>query len=120
MRALVPVDTRLFGLSRVVLLVRTAGCYRFPFTVPAVSQTSGSPIANSGDSPLGHLFLDVVNSHSVLAVSLDVRQSIRWGGDFPGRLVGVLPILSSLYGAPRAPVLLPNLGCLASYTGDIP
>ena len=120
MRALVPVDTRLFGLSRVVLLVRTAGCYRFPFTVPAVSQTSGSPIANSGDSPLGHLFLDVVNSHSVLAVSLDVRQSIRWGGDFPGHLIRVLLILGSPYGAPQTPVPLPNLGCLASYMGDTP
>ena len=88
--------------------------------VPAVSQTSGGPIANCGDSPLGCLFWDVVDSHSVLAASLDVRQSIRWGGDFPGRLVGVLPILGSPYGAPRVPVPLPNLGCLASYKCDTP
>ena len=51
LRALVSVDTKLFGLSRVVPLARTAGCYRFPFTVPAVSQTSGGPIVKGGDSP---------------------------------------------------------------------
>ena len=67
--ALTPVDTRLFGLSRVVLLARTAGCYHFLFTVPVVSQTLGGLIANGGDSPLGCLFWDVVDSHSVLAVS---------------------------------------------------
>ena len=120
MWALAPVDTRLFGLSRVVLLARTAGCYRFPFIVPAVSQTSGSPITNGGDSPLGCLFWDVVDSHSVLAASLDVRQSIRWGGNFPGCLVRVLLILGSPYGAPWAPIPLPNLGCLASYMGNTP
>ena len=37
MQALAPVDTRLFGLLRVVLFARTAGCYWFLFTVPAVS-----------------------------------------------------------------------------------
>ena len=40
--ALVSVDARLFDLSRVVSLVRTAGCYRFPFAVPAVSRTSSN------------------------------------------------------------------------------
>ena len=88
--------------------------------VPAVSQTSGGPIANCGDSPLGCLFWDVVDSHSVLAVSLDVRQSIHWGGNFPGHLVGVLLILSSPYGAPRVPIPLLNLSCLVSYMGDTP
>ena len=100
---LVLVDTRLFGLSRVVPLARTAGCDRFPFTVPGVSQTSGGPIVKGGGSTLGRLFWDVVNSRSVLAASLDVGQSIRWGGSFLGRLVGVLPILGSPYGAPGCP-----------------
>ena len=67
--------------------------------------------------PLGRLFWDVVGSHSMLVVSLDVGQSTRWGGDFLGRLVGVLPILSSPYGAPRVPVPLPNLGGLVSCVG---
>ena len=33
---------------------------------------AGGPIIKGGDSPLGRLFWDVVDSHSVLAASLDV------------------------------------------------
>lgn len=53
----------------------------------------------------------------MLAVSLNAGQSIRPGGDFLGRLDEALPILSSLYGAPRVLIPLLNLGGLASCTG---
>ena len=51
------------------------------------------------------------------AASLDAGQSIRLGGDFLGRLVEALPILSSPYGAPQVLIPLSNLGGLASCMG---
>lgn len=87
MGALVSVDARLFDLSKVVLLVGTVGCYQFPFTVPAMSQTLGDLLVEGGHSPLQDLLSMLpILVHCACGVP-DIGQSVRQGWRFPlGRL----------------------------------
>ena len=56
-----------------------AGRYRLPFTVPAVSQTSGDLLVEGGESPLQDLFgMFLIPVYCTYGVP-DIRQSDRQG-----------------------------------------